>query len=186
MTDNANPYGSTDLDMMDTLCIGLAMPLVLMALETGEPPSGWKKLAPPGGRFEAAVPADPVASKRKVATASGHLLVHVWMARGKDESAFVVSYFDLSEDELAKGPIETRLDHARDGAVSSARGKLQSEKRIELAGHPGRDLAIEKDGKRIARVRLVLVGRRLFQVMALGASDKDAAILIDSFRPRKP
>lgn len=154
-----------------------------------ELPTGWISVTSQSGGFTVAMPGMPTEKKQKVETAKGHLNVFLLVAEGGDSSLYAVSYSDLPEAELKKDVNERRLDQARDSAVSAVRGKLRTEKALELAGHPGRDIVIENDGAAIARMRIVLVRRRLYQVMALGnaafLSGKDVGVFLDSFRLNK-
>jgi hypothetical protein len=184
-----NPPGAECIVMMGQICWGLTLPLLLGAAQD-DLPANWKTVAPKDGGFSVAMPGAPNKAAKKIATSKGHLEVTLWSVEGRNDTVFVVSFCDFAEAELKKGDIEKRLDQARDGAVSSSRGKLQSEKMVDLtegkARHPGRDLVIENAGSVIARMRIYLVNRRLYQVMVLGAAPtKEAAIFLDSFRLSK-
>lgn len=163
----------------------LGLTLILISAQP-DALAGWKTVSPKGAGFQIAMPGEPETSKRKIGTKAGYFDVFMWVAQGKNDTAFVASYCDFPDAELKKNPIEKRLDQARDGAVKSARGKLKSEKAIRLANHPGRDLVIEKDGKVIVRTRIYAVGGRLFQVMTLGpVAPKEAEGFLNSFRLKK-
>jgi hypothetical protein len=169
---------------MGSYCWSLALPLLLGAVQD-DLPANWKVAVSKDGGFTVAMPGVPTEKKQHVKTATGQLNVTLLLAEGRNDSVFVVSYSDFPEAELKKGTLEKRLDHARDGAVSSARGKLRSEKTIELDGHPGREIAIENNGECIAKMRIYLVKNRLYQVMVLGNGmifmTKDVGIFLDSF-----
>jgi hypothetical protein len=168
--------------MLDRIALSLTMPLLLAA----GVPENWKAFESKPGRFAVAFPATPKETTQTVATATSKLQVTLFVAEGRNDASFVVSFLDYSQKDLKTGSIDKRLDLARDGAVSSTGGKLKSETPIELAGHKGRDLVIEKDGTAIARMRIYFVERRLYQVMVLGnARDKDVVSFFDSFRLNK-
>ena len=147
----------------------------------------WTDLTPKAAGFSVKMPGTATEKKQKVKTAAGDLNVVLWVAEGRNDSVFVVSYSDFAE--VDPKAVEKKLDHARDGAVNSARGKLRSEKAIELAGQPGREIVIEKAGETIVRMRIYLAKRRLFQVMVLGSgpifATKDVETFLDSFRLNK-
>lgn len=167
--------------MVGPICLGLTLPLVLGASQV-ELPEGWQTVAPKDAGFKVAMPMAPMERKQQVKTATGALNVVLYIAEGRQGSVFVVSHTDYPEGELKKGPVEKRLDHARDGAVVSVGGKLRSEQPIKLKGFPGRELIVEKNGEATARMRLFLVNRRLYQVMVLGAAPaKDASLFLASF-----
>jgi hypothetical protein len=59
---------------------------------------------------------------------------------------------------------------------------VKEERDVKLKSHPGRHVVIEKNGDVIARMRLFLVNRRLYQVMVLGdATAKDVETFLSSF-----
>src|SRR5262249_418176 len=131
------------------------------------------------------MPAEPMAKKQSVKTATGVLHVVMHVADGRNDSNFVVSYCDLPASDVKKD-IDKRLDQARDGAVAKVRGKLRSEDVIKLKGHRGREIVIEKDGEVVVKMRIYLVKNRLYQVMVLGNTNvfatKDVSNFLDSFR----
>jgi hypothetical protein len=168
--------------MMGRLCLGLSLPLLLGAAAQQELPEGWQTVTSKEGKFKAAMPGKTSEKKQQVKTATGQLNVTLVIADGRKDSNFVVSFTDYPEADLKKGAVKKRLDQARDGAVSSAGGKIKEERDVKLKTHAGRHLVIEKDGDVIARMRLFLVDRRLYQVMVLGdAPAKDVETFLSSF-----
>ena len=176
--------------MMGPVCWSLTLPLLLGAAQE-ELPAGWVKHAPANGRYSAMMPTKPTETKKKITTATAQLDAVVAVAEGRLESYFVVSYTDYPLKELKADSIDKRLDQGAKAAAENARGKIRSEKPIKLDGHPGREVVIEKDGEVIAKMRLYLVERRLYQVMVLGsatifaAKEKDVGVFLDSFRLNK-
>ena len=176
--------------MMGPVCWSLTLPLLLGTMQD-ELPAGWIRYAVPEGRYSVAMPTKPTESKKKITTATVQLDAVVAVAEGRLDSYFVVSYCDYPAKELKADSIDKRLDQGARAAVENARGKLRSEKPIKLDGHPGREIVIEKDGEVIAKMRIYLVDRRLYQVMVLGsgpifaAKEKDVGIFLDSFRLNK-
>ena len=173
--------------MMGPVCWSLTLPLLLSATQDELQPFTSKE-----GRFTVQMPTPTMEKKQQITTATGTLNVTLIIAEGRLDSSFVVSYSDLPDKELTKGSVDKRLEQACKGAVESARGKLRGgEKPIKLDGHPGREIEIEKDGKIVARMRIFLVERRLYQVMVLGSGtifspkEKDVTTFLDSFRLNK-
>jgi hypothetical protein len=156
------------------------------AVQQENPPAGWSVFTSKAGAFSVALPRTPTESKQKVMIATGTLDVFVFVAEAKDDATFVVSYSDLPAEEAKPGTAGKRLDFARDGAVSNSRGKLRTQKKIELDGHPGRDLVIETDKEIVIRMRVFAVNRRLYQAMAMSpggaAQAKEAVQFLDSLR----
>ncbi|MFO0866231.1 MAG: hypothetical protein U0744_16550 [Gemmataceae bacterium] len=104
------------------------------------------------------------------------------------EGTYVVGYSEAPAGAKV-GDEEKRLDHARDGAVQSAGGKLQSEKRIAFDGYSGRELLIVTDNANTLRIRIFAVRNKLFQVMTVGSrlftASREATMFLDSFKLAK-
>lgn len=171
--------------MIGRLCLGLTLPLVLGAQQENLP-AGWSVYTSKEGGFSMALPGKPAESKQQVKTATGHLDVYLFVVEGKADSAYVVSYSDLPAAEVKAGSADKRLDFAREGAVSNARGKLRTEKKIEIDGFAGRELVIETDKDVVIKMRIYAVKQRLYQTMAMGPGgffqSKDATLFLDSLR----
>jgi hypothetical protein len=174
--------------MMGPVCWSLTLPLLLGATQDALP-AGWVKHAPAPGRYTVAMPMKPKETPKKITTATATLDTVVAVAEGRLDSYFVVSYTDYPPKELKADSIDQRLDQGAKAAVENAGGKLRGAmKEIKLDGHPGREIVIEKDGEVIAKMRLYLVDRRLYQVMVLGsapifaAKGNDVGVFFDSFR----
>lgn len=168
--------------MLGSLTWSLMLPFVLGAVQ--DEPS-WKVYTYKNGGFAAAFPKMPTESTQRVKSATGELKVHLYVAEGSGEVSYVVSWTDLPAKEARKGTEQKRLDFAQGGAVSSSRGKLRSSTKRTIDGHPGRELIIDGPGESSVRVRLYVVGRRLFQVLAVGpgsAASRQALHFLDSFR----
>jgi hypothetical protein len=84
---------------------------------------------------------------------------------------------------------QKRLDAFRDGFVKSFKGKVLKEKKIELDGHPGRDLRIQPStAAQLIRARVFVVKERRYQIYAKGPSEtvssQDVDEFLDSFKLR--
>ena len=163
----------------------LALPLLIAVAQDVEL-AGWKAFESKEGRFRVQMPTTPTEQKQRVKTATGQVEVFLFLAEGSAAS-FVLSYSDFPEKEVKAGDEAKRLDFARDGAVNSARGKLRSEKKIDLDGVPGRELVIDNGGgDMVLKVRIYAAERRLYQLLAVGPgailTSKEAAAFLDSFR----
>jgi hypothetical protein len=178
----ANLIGNEIVIMITRLCLGLSLPLLLGAGQD-ELPENWSMLVSKEGQFKIAMPKERMDKKQAVKTGTGQVLnVIMVVAEGANDSLFVVSYTDYPEADLKKGPIAKRLDQARDGAATSAGGKPAKEKSLDLKGHPGRDFCIDKNGEIVARMRIYLVKRRLYQVTVFGAApESETKAFLDSF-----
>src|SRR5262249_21378139 len=137
--------GVLEVPMVRPVCFTLMLPLLLGAGQTENLPPNWRVFTSKEGGFSVALPGKPAESKQKVPTATAIMEVRLLIVEAKDDSVYVVSYSDVPAEEVKAGSEPKRLDLARDGAVSMARGKLRSEKEIKLDGYSGRELDIETD-----------------------------------------
>ncbi len=100
----------------------------------------------------------------------------------KGDITFLVSYIDAS-DEVAKKPAGPRLEKVRDGNKGE-KGKVLDDKEIAFAvgdeKFPGRDVVLETPTGFI-RNRMVIVGKRLYQVMVQGSKEVVTSPSADKF-----
>lgn len=165
--------------------MSVAMALCLLtvgALAAGQ----WKQFSSDQGKFSVYLPGEPKEQSQTVSTPVGPLTLHMYLVEQGVGTAYVAAYADYDEKLVQLTSKETLLDGARDGQVKSVRGKLVSEKRIFLSGHPGRELKIQVTDKLYLRSRLYLVENRLYQVLVVthkGAIDgPDANRVLGSFK----
>jgi hypothetical protein len=154
-----------------------------------DPLPDFKAFASSDGRYKVLFPGAVKTETTDVKTASGGTLkltldsVHV-----DDDTLFVVSYVD-APDDVAKQPPGPRIDKVRD-ANKGRDGKILTEKEVALGDekHPGRDVLIEKPAT-FLRVRIVIAGNRLYQVMLQGnkalVTSKAVDRYFDSFEVTK-
>jgi hypothetical protein len=71
-------------------------------------------------------------------------------------------YFEYDGSERPKGTLEEELDSGRDGAISSTQGALLDEQRIQVSGHPARDIQARAGVGSLMNMRIIADGQRLF------------------------
>ena len=98
----------------------------------------------------------------------------------KGDTVFLVSYIDTT-DEVAKQPTGPRLDKVRDGNKGPA-GKVIEDKDVTVGPekYPGRDVLIQTPGGYL-RNRIVIAGKRLYQVMIQGTKEVVTSPSADRF-----
>lgn len=166
--------------------IGLLVPGLILGGGTG-----WQRFVSASGWFRVEVPGKPSSTVQKVASPSGPIEVHLTVV-DHERSTFAVGWSEWTEAALKAADAGKRLDAAREGAVASAKGKLLSEKALDLQGWPGREVLIEGPRGRV-RTRIYAADKRLYQVMVVGnarmVGGRDADRFLASFRldklPRK-
>jgi hypothetical protein len=88
----------------------------------------------------------------------------------------------LPEGVLKEAAKNKMLDRLRDGFVSSFKGKLVDEKKIQLDGNPGRDLRIQPSAAdHLFRARVFMLKGHVYQITARGPKDKVASREVDEF-----
>jgi hypothetical protein len=107
------------------------------------------------------MPAIPAETTQEVETAAGSItlrsreLVH-------EGFKYIVSFSDYPDEFLAQNSPDSILDAAREGTAVA--GELLEESAISLGENSGRFLVLlDPSGERVLQIRLLLVGRRLYQ-----------------------
>ena len=150
------------------------------ALACGQQP--WLRMESKGGRFAVSMPGRPTDSTKHVNASYGPVEVHI-SAVSLGDTAFVVMYSDYPSEYLKAQDSKAILDDARDGAVANTQGTLLSELLITRDGNPGRDIKISvAEGKATSQDRLVLVGRRLYQLIVVTTVSRSNSPAIERFR----
>jgi len=148
-------------------------------------PAAWQEFSSADGNFAVLMPGTPSYEKKNSTTALGPIDMHMFTLNIKRDAAYLIMYSDYPEIVTRAKP-EDLLDGGRDGALSNTKGKLVGEQNMSLDGFPGREIVVEVPGKGLLKLRVFLVGRRLFQVMAVGTREmvehEDASKYLTSFR----
>lgn len=128
--------------------------------------------------FSVGLPGKPKTSDRKVATVAGTLNVHTMRYDGVSDCVLSVTRTDYPTEFAAVEPAKMFAEMLKE--MKGADGKVTEEKEITLgdAKHPGRQWRIEAN-KRVIRVRVYLVGTRLFQVMATGSKESLTSVYVE-------
>ncbi len=120
----------------------------------------WKRIESSAGEYSVLMPLSAKDMKQRSGRSRG-VQMHVKNAEFKG-NGFTVIHVDLLGIE--KQSAETVLDNGRKGAVAQVRGKLVKETKIELNGHPGRDLLVAlPSGKGFVRARCFFARPRIYQ-----------------------
>ena len=162
--------------------------LLSLPLLVGQTPAGWRPFAPKDGSFSIVLPGAPTEKKQQLKAGAGAVDVSMYICEAAGDGTYVVAVTDYSSQEIQGGE-EKRLRNARDGAVQNSEGKLIHERKISLAGHPGRELWIGTKDDGMIHTRLFAVKQRLYQTMAIGpktfVETKETASFMDSFKLKK-
>lgn len=131
-----------------------------------EPPFGWEVIHSEKGGYSIWLPGKPRETETNAATGTHVTRQMQWQDKSTNLN-YIASVADYGH-RIFDDP-ETALDNARDGGVRASGGELLSEKQITLGRYPGRELRISPGmSKNIIRVRIYIVGSRMYQLMAGG------------------
>ena len=144
----------------------------------------WQVFESAAGKFRVVFPEAPTTSAGKMRTDIGEVLSTrhtAWDGGGTTYDVRINEYPKAGIDRLTA---EKLLDAARDGLIYRANGKLESEKAITWEKLPGRDQVIVAENGMRYRVRLLLLGSRLYQLTAMARAPNlaDEQRFIDSFQ----
>lgn len=139
----------------------------------------------PEYKFKATFPGAP---KQQEKTEAG-LKFKVYSTEARNGAYMVmVSDIPIPANEPDE-ELQARLDGAQDGAVRGAGGTLKTSTKITLDGkYPGREFSarITQPANGQVRVRIYIVGSRVYQVMVIGtdgyATSTEADTFLNSFK----
>ncbi|MBX9627371.1 MAG: hypothetical protein K2X82_26445 [Gemmataceae bacterium] len=148
----------------------------------------WKEFRPKGGRFTIRLPGAPKETSREYDSPAGKVRMNSFVVQAGPNGVYGVAYGDYPEGTIDPEQIGKHLDGAQEGAVAATKGKLVESKDIKLADqHPGREITCELPAEKwMTRTRIYFVGRRLYQVHALGMKEfikgEEVGKVLDSFK----
>jgi len=158
----------------------LSLALLLL---TGCGPEQLKPFSSPDGKFSVQMPGTPT---QKTESAAGITFKMYLVERGSN--GMMVAFADMPiQANEPDAVIQKRLDGARDGAVKNINATLTSSSSITLAGkNPGRELTANlPENKGIVKMRIYIVGTRMYQLMVLSTpsyvNSENAGKFFDSF-----
>jgi len=138
------------------------------------------------GHFAASFPSAVRRGNRIVDKEIGQIATfQVYASQGA--VAFMVTYSDYPDGYVAKTGAATVYRDAAKGAAEDAKGTVRGEENCKLGDVAGLEVVIDgPDRGYVERMRLYVVGDRLFQVTYVGPPDSEAGKaaldFLDSFR----
>lgn len=167
---------------MSRIALSLWLLCLLAPLWAQTPkPAKWVVVKPAEQPFRFQMPGQPKEETRTLASAVGAIPHRQFLYTAPDKTAFLVAYSVLPPEKMKNANPEALLNEARDGPLRSRGGTLVEEKKIQLGGHPGRDLTFKKPDETVIRARIYLVKNRLYQTLVWG-KNPDAVRFLDSFK----
>jgi hypothetical protein len=136
--------------------------------------NAWKEYAYPEDDFAISAPAEPKLDKETIRVVGGTSAAHIYSVAAGDSGAFMVFVY-LRHRLDRRGEKEVQ-DQAREGALRSVNGKLTAQSEAAIGIYRGSQIELDSQHPEIARKnhhirnRFYVVGRRLYQLMAIAPS----------------
>lgn len=145
--------------------------------------SSWQDYKSSAGKFTVQLPSKPQEQSQEQKTNVGTIKLNM-VSADASESGYFVGYADFPNKITNPVDIQKGLGDSVKVSVNNLKGVIKSEKEYLLGDIPCRDF--EASGKVKTtdvsmKGRFCLAGNRLYQVFALGATDKIEATDVDRF-----
>jgi hypothetical protein len=131
----------------------------------------WKEYVYPEDNFAISAPAQPRVEKQTIRVVGGTSLAHIYSVSAGEHGAFMVFvYRRHRSDRRSEKEVE---EQARAGALRSVSGKLTAQSEAALGIYRGSQIDLESQHPEVSRKnhrirnRFYVVGRRLYQLMAI-------------------
>ena len=135
-------------------------------------PDAWKRFVSREGRFTVIFPGSPRVSEETIGSAPVTFVVHKTQLTSLAE--YGVIYGDYPKHVVEQTPADVLLDQGAKGGVAEVGSQLLGISPITVNGYPGRLLKERMQNGTIMHAKIVLVGRRLYQV-AITLPNQDSA-----------
>lgn len=141
--------------------------LLALAVQTAEcAAETWELVKPDGLGFEVEFPGKPE-YKEEEGEDGGKIRTYVVASPA---AAYDVTIWDLPEGTVGPENVAQVLDNVRDRNLNGLSAKLRTEAKIEIGGHPARDLTADLGGM-VWRGRIAVARNRLYQIVAIISKD---------------
>jgi len=128
---------------------------------------GWNLWKSPDGRFQVSLPSTPTEDARtNNLPAGGQMTSHIFTCI-RPAGNYSISYGDLPSKEMAREPVNSRLDRVAQGMANGVHGRVLSQKSLVIEGHPARDAVISATFSShtiYLYTRAIFVGNRFYQM----------------------
>jgi hypothetical protein len=166
----------------------LTIALVTTGLLGAVADEDWAEFKSAEGRFTIRMPAAVETKFEKAPDYGGYLEVHTISAR-ESSMQFAVYYHDTT-NPIARSERDAFLKKQCNATVRNHNGALRTIKSITVDGNPGReivaDLPVDGGGSAVLRAKVVLVDKRVYQVISFAfekqADRPEIAAFLDSFK----
>lgn len=142
----------------------------------------WKQFSSSEGGFRLLMPGTPTQENKSVNTQVGALTIHMFIVPRQKEAIYAVAYADLpSNISPTPSEINQLLTDVAYGISDGAGGRLLSQQAISLGNFPGKEIRLQLAEGMIARGRIYLVNKRLYQVLVATNQERNLTKSIEGF-----
>ena len=147
----------------------------------------WQKQSYADLGFSIDLPCTPQITKLDLASPVGPIPRTVGACIGETQQV----YWSVADYRSIGGKPSPRqtLDASMHGGIAALGAIQDSVAKITVSGHPGRDFAFHTT-ELVGKARMIMVGRRVYQVLAVGPAGQGAPTMFDraiqSWRPMAP
>ncbi len=148
-------------------------------------PAAWIDVRSDDDRFRAQFPTAPKRSSEIHQNPSGRppVVVHSFQAE-TGHAIFALQFMRMEDAHIdPSATVERVLEGTRDGMLKNTGAQLLSERRLKHQGWPALEViaSVTEENQTVRiRGRFVMVGRRSYMLMVVGATDADAARFFDA------
>jgi len=127
----------------------------------------WKRFSSADGNFSVLFPGTPQEKRQTERTPIGEIELHCFIVEADRQTAYGVNYSDIPQSANLRDP-QKFFDRSQ-ALTAGEKGKILFQQEIKLGNSPGREFKFSKGGKSnySGRVRLFLVGHRLYELVAI-------------------
>jgi len=161
--------------------VSLLIIAVVLATVGCEKNVALEKFSSKAGRFSLMAPGNMEKESRTIQTKVGPVELISYTVSKRNYS-YIVSFSDYPQEVVDQSDPDKMLLGARNGLLKSIQGKLISEDKIAYENDPGVEIHFTaKNGIGEGHMVLVLSGKRLYQVGAIGRKDSFPAEAVKQY-----
>ncbi len=136
----------------------------------------WELVKPDGLGFQVEFPGKPEL-KEESGDDGGKIRTYVIRS---SSAAYDVTIWDLADGAVGPDDVERVLDNMRDRSVQGVSGTLRTETKIEIGGHPARDVIADTMGM-VWRGLTVIANKRIYQIVAIIAKGTETSATTEKY-----
>lgn len=147
----------------------------------GRLPGAWREYSSADGQFALLLPGTPQETLQVVETDLGLIEFHRFVVE-LGSGTYLAAYGDYPVGTVEPRDPEELLTAIQASVTANLQGVLLAEASYSVADYPGRAVRIAvQEGQGQIRLRLLLVGKRLYQIMAVGTPEIMSHSTTDQF-----